>query len=63
MGKTDSMKLTASNKMHTSVKYHQIYDILSIFSAYSFMMMLIFDQFCFSFVFLGLPKIGTNRYT
>jgi len=23
----------------------------------------IFDQYCFSFVFLGLPKIGDNRYT
>ena len=23
----------------------------------------IFDQFCFSLVFLGLPKIGPNRYT
>ena len=23
----------------------------------------VFDQFCFSFVFLGLPKIGPNRYT
>jgi len=26
-------------------------------------LMPIFDQYCFSFVFLGLPKIGDNRYT
>ena len=26
-------------------------------------LMSIFDQFCFCFVFLGLPKIGPNRYT
>jgi len=26
-------------------------------------LMSIFDQFCFSFVFLGLPKIGADRYT
>ena len=26
-------------------------------------LMPIFDQFSLSFVFLGLPKIGPNRYT
>jgi len=41
----------------------QLFWYLYVHSVEDSTLMPIFDQFCFSFVFLGLPKIGPNRYT
>jgi len=41
----------------------QLFWYLYVHSVEDSTLMPIFDHFCFSFVFLGLPKIGPNRYT
>jgi len=37
--------------------------LISVHSVEDSVLMPMFDEFHFSFVFLGLPKIGPNRYT
>ena len=39
----------------------QLFRYLCVHSVEDSTLMPIFDQFCFSYVFLGLPKIGPNR--
>ena len=41
----------------------QLFLYLCVHSVEDSTLMPIFDQFCFPFLFLGLPKIGPNRYT
>ena len=41
----------------------QVFWYLYVHSVEDSTLMPIFDQFSLSFVFLGLPKIGPNRYT
>ena len=41
----------------------QLFLYLYVHSVEDSTLMPIFDQFSLSFVFLGLPKIGPNRYT
>ena len=41
----------------------QLFQYLYVHSVEDSTLMPIFDQFCFFFVFLGLPKIGPNPYT